>query len=207
VTPSRTGATIEPEYRPSLSDGLAIGIVDYVIHLEPFSTAGDIIRSFFSRPNDSINHISHDGLRKAPIAVSIVTHTESQTADESKVQLGVWLAAQVARIEALARRCGQLDIISQTVFPLIDVQSETWSLFLARVTPSDGSKPAGSKDHVPESSTEIFHSRPLGNTASPVQTYRLLKNLRVLRTWVDEDYRQWWDDFLVEDSKDELSGV
>jgi len=55
---------------------------------------------------DSINHVGYEGLRTRPIAVWIETKTESRTVEEAKVQLGVWVAAQVARIEALV---GQLD--------------------------------------------------------------------------------------------------
>jgi hypothetical protein len=199
---------------------------------------------------DSINHVGYEGLRARPIAVSIETKTESRTVEEAKVQLGVWVAAQVARIEALARelatlgakkpaaeaRSGRIaseifsrgrrksrgrggrmsqtqmqeltppptvvmvpdpsDILSQTVFPLIDVQSEAWSLFFARVTPSTASHTSNSDNRRPVSNIQIFHSVPLGNTANMVQTYRLVKSLKVLRGWVDVDYRHWWDGFL-----------
>jgi hypothetical protein len=202
---------------------------------------------------DSINHVSYGGLRARPIAISIETKTESRTVEEAKVQLAVWVAAQVARIEALVRQLALLvvkkpaaeawsdrlesamitrgprksrgrggrtlraeqpqaqgpslspnvvmvpnpsDILSQTVFPLIDIQSEVWSLFFARVMPSQTLHPSNSDTRRPVSKIQIFHSVPIGNTANTVQTYRLVKSLKVLRDWVDGDYRRWWDGFL-----------
>jgi hypothetical protein len=201
---------------------------------------------------DSINHVGYEGLRTRPIAISIETKTESRTVEEAKVQLGVWVAAQVARIEALVEQLASLgvrkpaaearpsrlesemvtrgrqksrgrgrmsraeqpqtqepipsltvvmvpdpsDVLSQTVFPLIDIQSEAWSLFFARVTPSNAPHLSNSDIRKPLSKIQIFHSVPLGNTANTVQTYRLIKSLKVLRDWVDGDFRKWWDGFL-----------
>jgi hypothetical protein len=50
---------------------------------------------------DSINHVGYEGLRARPIAVLIEAKTEIRTVEEAKVQLGVWVAAQVARIEVI----------------------------------------------------------------------------------------------------------
>ncbi|KAF2462914.1 uncharacterized protein BDR25DRAFT_320402 [Lindgomyces ingoldianus] len=245
---------ITPEYRPTHSNNLTTGkIVDYAIHLEPSSRSHDIISSLIGMSTDSINHVGYEGLRSRPIAVSIETKTESRTVEEAKVQLGVWMAAQVSRIETLvgqptplgvkkpaaeARpyrfesemvtrgrrksrgRGGRIsraqqpqtqeptptpavvmvpdpsDILSQTEFPLVDIQSEAWSLFFARVMPSNAPPPSNSDIRKPLSNIQIFHSVPLGNTANTVQTYRLVKSLKVLRDWVDGDFRKWWDGLL-----------
>ncbi|KAL5397982.1 hypothetical protein PMIN03_012822 [Paraphaeosphaeria minitans] len=251
---SVTAARITPQYRPTHSNSLTTGkIVDYAVHLEPSGPARDIISSLISMSTDSINHVGYEGLCARPIAVSIETKTESRTVEEAKVQLGVWVAAHMARIEELVgqldplgmkkpaaeARPGRLesemvtrgrrksrgrggrtsrteqpqtqgtdpvshrrddpessDILSQTVFPLIDIQSEAWSLFFARVTPSNARHPSNSDLRTPVSNIQIFHSVPLGNTANTVQTYRLVKSLKVLRDWVDGDFRKWWDGIL-----------
>jgi hypothetical protein len=88
------------------------------------------------------------------------------------------------------------DILSQTVFPLINIQSEAWLLFFAQVTPSNAPHLSNSDIRRPVSKIQIFHSVPLGNTANTVQTYRLVKSLKVLRDWVDGDFRKWWDGVL-----------
>lgn len=46
------------------------------------------------------------------------------------------------------------------------------------------------------SNIQSFYSVPLGNTANTVQTHRLVKSLKVLRDWVDRDFRMWWDELL-----------
>ncbi|KAF9733994.1 hypothetical protein PMIN03_006622 [Paraphaeosphaeria minitans] len=251
---SVTAAKITSEYRPTHSNNITTGkIVDYAIYLEPSGPARNIISSLIGMSTDSINHVGYEGLCARPIAVSIETKTESRTVEEAKVQLGVWVAAQMARIEALigqlaplgvkkptaeARpgrlesemvtrgrrktrgRGGRLsqagqpqtqeptpsptvvmvpdpsDILSQTVFPLINIQFEAWSLFFARVTTSNAPHLSNSDIRKPMSNIQIFYSVPLGNTANTVQTYRLIKSLKVLRDWVDGDFRKWWNGFL-----------
>ena len=105
MTLSRTAARITPEYRPTHSNNLTTGkIVDYAIHLELSGPARDIVSSLIGMSTDFINHVGYEGLRARPIAVSIETKTESRTVEEANVQLGVWVAVQVARIEALVRQ-------------------------------------------------------------------------------------------------------
>jgi len=214
--------------------------------LEFLGPARDVILSLIGMSSESINHVSYEGLRTRPIAVSIETKTESRTVEEAKVQLGVWVAAQVARIEALIQQVAVLkankhgakrearsetdgrgrrkgrgkggkisqsqtqqptptptidavspdptDLLSQIVFPLLDVQSESWSLFFGRVSISPDTSSLDIRK--PASHIQIFHSIALGNTANTVQTYRLVKSLKVLRAWIDRDFRKWWDKIL-----------
>jgi hypothetical protein len=203
VTQSRSTARIRPEYHPKNCANFTTGnVVDYVIHFEPFNPARNTISSLICWSTESINHIGYEGIRARPIAVSIETRTESRSREEAKVRLGVWVAAQVARIEAFMKQRSSLveenvtvvphpsHILSQTVFPLIDVECGMWTLFLARVT-SSSALPKGFRK--PMSNIRIFESVPLGNTVDMVQTYRLVKSLRVLRDWVDGDFRKWWD--------------
>ncbi|CBX91614.1 predicted protein [Plenodomus lingam JN3] len=240
---SVTSAKITADFRPTHCPALTTAkIVDYVIFLELSHPARDAVLPLVDMPSQSINHVSYDGLRTRPIAVSIETKTESRTQEEAKVQLGVWLAAQVARIEKLmqetvllkankheaARQAGLEDIrhrqkrpmhtqpqtqdlaqpctinnvnpdpkhlISQIVFPLLSVQSDVWYLFFGRV-----STPPGIADNSdirkPASPIQIFFSVALGSTANITQTYRLVKSLKALRAWIDEDFRKWWDEVL-----------
>ncbi|KAH8693443.1 hypothetical protein GQ44DRAFT_779910 [Phaeosphaeriaceae sp. PMI808] len=98
---SVTAARITPEFRPTHSPGLTTGkIVDYAMFLELSGPARDASLSLIGMSSESINYVSYEGLRTRPIAVSIETKTESRTVEEAKVQLGVWVAAQVAWIEA-----------------------------------------------------------------------------------------------------------
>ncbi|KAK7177462.1 hypothetical protein PSPO01_16490 [Paraphaeosphaeria sporulosa] len=93
----RTAARITPKYRPTHSNNLTAGkIIDYAIHLEPSGRARNIVSSIIGMSTDFIIHIGYEGLRARPIAVSIETKTESRAVEEAKVQLGVWMAAQLA---------------------------------------------------------------------------------------------------------------
>jgi hypothetical protein len=155
---------------------------------------------------ESINHVDYEGIRARPIAVSIKTRIRTGSMEEAQVRLGVWVAAQVARIEALMKQRASLveenvrvvsdpsNLLSRTVFPLIDVECGTWTLYLARVTPSSALPNVDARR--PMSTIRIFESVPLGNTVNTVRTYRLVKSLRVLRDWVDGDFRRWWDEVL-----------
>ncbi|KAH9859269.1 hypothetical protein J1614_012183 [Plenodomus biglobosus] len=245
---SVVAARITPAFRPTHSPGLPTGkIVDYAIFLEPSHLARDAIAPLVPISSASINHVGYEALRTRPIAVSIETKTESRTVEEAKVQLGVWLAGQVARMEDLIQQAGVLEsfervqdgeaisepsghgrrrnrasnahmlmqtqqqnpapttntfsldaaaLLSQIVFPLLDVQSENWSLFLGRVCPDLLTSMSSSNIQKPSLPIQIFHSIPLGNTANIIQTYRLVKSLKALRAWIDTDFRMWWDKVL-----------
>lgn len=183
---SVVAAKITSTYRRTHAPGLTTGkIIDFAMFLEPARLAQNTITSLTTSMSASINHVSYEGLRTRPIAVSIETKTESRTVEEAKVQLGVWLAGQVARIEELIQQIAVLEafeleekeevgiesqstgqaewgsrvshppmgmrtqqptptptmhsispvvtaLLSQIVFPLLNVQSENWSLFLSR---------------------------------------------------------------------------
>ncbi|KAF1916589.1 hypothetical protein BDU57DRAFT_238094 [Ampelomyces quisqualis] len=92
-----------------------------------------------------------------------------------------------------------INLISQIVFPLLAVQSGSWSLFLGRVSASPNL--SNSEIRKPASHIQIFHSVALGNTANIAQTYRLVKSLKVLKAWIDQDFRKWWNVVLDVDGE------
>ncbi|KAJ4243696.1 hypothetical protein NW762_014750 [Fusarium torreyae] len=115
---------------------------------------------------------------------------------ETRVQLGIWIAAHIRRIWALGNRLSddneveQLrEKIQEMVFPLIYVQSAKWSLMFARAHfELDG-----------EAETVkivIYHDVSMGKTSSVQGSYQLLQAFRVLRRWGDEVFREWWGTIL-----------
>jgi hypothetical protein len=88
------------------------------------------------------------------------------------------------------------DLLSQIVFSLLDVQSESWLLFLGRVNPNTPALASRSSMRKPALCIHIFHSIFLENAASAMQTYRLVKILKELRVWIDAELRMWWDRLL-----------
>ena len=65
--------------------------------LELLHPERDAVLPLVVMTSKSINQVNYEDLRTRLIAVSIETSTESRTVEETRVQLGVWLAAQVAR--------------------------------------------------------------------------------------------------------------
>lgn len=239
-----TSTRISDELRPSYGAGFKQKIVDFVIFLEPASLAADVIAECIDF-DESINHTTHEGLQHRPIAVSIETKTESRPPGEAKEQLGVWIAAQVARIELLLNKTAlesdsappqrspppppapnrtrakraknkfvrvdqqkvpqQRDVrpkpalpppppslLSDIVFPLIQIQAKEWKLYFARIAPHRSMNPLT----LPHAHIEIFGELRLGESSSIIGVYQLLKSLRVLKRWIDTEYRTWWDRVL-----------
>ncbi|KAF2240240.1 hypothetical protein BU26DRAFT_410741, partial [Trematosphaeria pertusa] len=123
-------------------------------------------------------------LRHRPIAVSIETKTISRPEEEARVQLAIWVAAQLERIttETLDRNA----VLRRMVFPLLYVQSAQWTVLFARPSSSP----------LADRSVTIFPSIILGETSSVLGTYRVLWGLRVLEQWIDTTYRNWWEELL-----------
>ena len=110
------------------------------------------ISSLITDITQSINHTPYISLRHRPIAVSIETKTISRSEEEARVQLGIWVTAQVERIRSLiiqlssnatTTRRNEANITSRElpdraatlahmVFPLIYVQSPHWVVLFAR---------------------------------------------------------------------------
>ncbi|KAK7423043.1 hypothetical protein QQX98_001333 [Neonectria punicea] len=170
--------------------------------------ARDIARIIVNS-TDSINQTPYFSLRHRPIAVSIETKTISRTEEEARVQLAIWVAAQMHRIRELGRQYGapitsvstDVDddaitavdtILLQMTFPLLYVNSSHWTLLLARpsLRPSrDGS--SGKQLQV-----TIYNRINLGDSSSLLGTYQLISSLRVLLEWIDIDFRLWWRQIL-----------
>lgn len=107
---SVVAARITSTYRPTHAPGLTTGkILDYAMFLEPSRLAHNTITFLTISMSASIDHVSYEALPTRPIAVSIETKTESRTVEEAKLQLGVWLAGQVARIKGLIQQVAVLE--------------------------------------------------------------------------------------------------
>lgn len=191
-------------------------MVDFAISLTLSPRALEAFDSLFGY--DYINHVDHETLRTTPIAISIETKTLAGNPEEARVQLGIWLAAQVAGIERLLGMMSEADsqtgsksgdssrperlsprttrLLSEVIFPLLCVHGESWELYLGRVCPEAATSLPTSTLRRPVSRVEIYSSVPLGKTSDIVQVYRLVKSLRLLNEWVDVDFRKWWNDVL-----------
>jgi hypothetical protein len=146
-------------------------MVDYAIYLEASGSSSsdpsassplyERISALITDVTHSVNHTSYVSLRHRPIAVSIETKTISRPEEESRVQLAIWVAAQLERIRSLATETAylapiggatkasrrknpkvlskELDrnaVLSRMVFPLLYVQSAQWAVLFARPSSS-----------------------------------------------------------------------
>lgn len=84
----------------------------------------------------SINHTNRHGIRNNPIAISIETKTISRTEEEARVQLAIWISAQIQRIRfILDQGDSDTDLLTRMAFPLLFVQSSRWTIMFARLDP------------------------------------------------------------------------
>ncbi|TFK50802.1 hypothetical protein OE88DRAFT_180236 [Heliocybe sulcata] len=158
----------------------------------------------------SVNHTVYPALRRMPIAISIETEVVERTEEEARVQLGIWVAAQAKRIHMLLGAAARQRIrgtgmgteaeveedvrriLQRALFPLLFVQTDTWTVYLARVSLVDNALPStGGPLRV-----HIYTSFVLGSTSSIVGIYTLLSGLGVLLDWVTTEYRRWWEAIL-----------
>ena len=183
-------------------------MVDFVVVLQPepndrLSTA---IAASFGQSFQSVNHTLHTPLRHLTIAISIETKTTQRTEDEGKVQLGVWTKALTNRLHALAADRGRTNELSpdRIVFPLIHVQSSSWKLYFAQLSEETGIQERSPRVNQLDQgrrgppALNVFQGLAIGNTATAVGSFALLKALRVLDRWVREEYKWWWEGWFAE---------
>jgi hypothetical protein len=101
-------------------------MVDYVISLDPdLTTMRRIIDKLKLEFAPSINHTKAEYVRFKPIVISLETKRPGMDEDTAKVQLGVWAAAHLERIQELSR---QTDL---PILPQILIQGHDWRLKIA----------------------------------------------------------------------------
>ena len=159
------------------------------------------------------------------MAVSIETKTETRTAEEAKVQLGIWVAAQIGRIRSLIAEISPPTHGPSTTKASVSKKSvkrpknkvdegtqesahtrrkHARSLLADLVFPllyvhsEKWEVFFASPSPSPPSNTliTIYSSVTLGDTSPVFGTYQLLQGLRVISRWVDTKVRMWWEGLL-----------
>lgn len=81
----------------------------------------------------SVNHINPISLQRCPIAINIETKTISRTEEEARIQLAIWVASQVRRIQALIDdSASKATVLGNMIFPLVFVDADEWTVMFAR---------------------------------------------------------------------------
>lgn len=194
-----------------MSDGLTSSskMVDYALFIgdqqsdEPEHVSTTQIRhldqtisNFITAGSDSINHIPYFALRHHPIFLGIETKTISRTEEEARVQLGIWVTAQVRRIWFLghgvsaSKAVALRDVLKEMVFPLIFVQADKWRFLFARPFFKLDAQGREVLNMV------IYQDISLGETSSIQGLYQLLQAFRIIRKWGHDVFRGWWKRIL-----------
>lgn len=131
----RFGSILKPGTNPLITSrttarihgtSSATKMVDYVISLDPdLTTMRRIIDKLKSEFTPSINHTKAEYVRFKPIVISLETKRPGMDEDTAKVQLGVWAAAHLERIQELSRKT------DLPILPQILIQGHDWRLKIA----------------------------------------------------------------------------
>src|SRR5256714_1256974 len=190
---SSTTARAVPSLVPRLANGdiLQSKIVDYTINLQPNNEMrGMILRLLEGQPFGlrTINQTMCDHVRYLPIAISIEAKTPDASAQEAKIQLGMWVAAHFNRLRTLSHE----NVVLPTL-PLLYVSGKWWYLLFA----------CDRAQHIVCSSStylicqvltfwqELLGELLIGDTNSVVGCYKLLAALRCLAGWVTTTFKEW----------------
>ncbi len=104
-------------------------MVDYAISLDPDKTTKHrIIEKLKADFSPTINHTKAEYVRFKPIVISIETKRPGMDEDTAKVQLGVWAAAHLERLQELSLKT------DLPILPQILIQGHDWRLKLASLT-------------------------------------------------------------------------
>ncbi|KAK5656462.1 hypothetical protein OQA88_4845 [Cercophora sp. LCS_1] len=126
-----------------------------------------------------INQTDYTPLTHFPAAVSVETRVAGGNLEEGLMQLSIWTAAWHKRMEALGV-AGKNQARLPTL-PLILTHEHQWSLYFA-------------VDRVDK--IEVCGPLPIGTTDNLLNIYALLPSLSRLMTWIDRDFRFWFDRFF-----------
>ncbi|KAH8662647.1 hypothetical protein BGZ61DRAFT_368597 [Ilyonectria robusta] len=193
-----TTSQIAPAFIPPTTGGgnLVTGkMVDFVLVLAPddeHSSVADtkfanlIHRTVLAQPGgvQYINQTQYPPLQFRPISVSIETKA-SGSAEEGKLQLGVWSAAWHQRMRALLNSGatkstdGERRIIT---LPLLLVVGHEWKIFFA----------CDRGDHI-----DIVGDMSIGDTKNIIGLYTVMAVLAELARWSTSVFGEWITDVLT----------
>ncbi|RKK07109.1 hypothetical protein BFJ66_g16176 [Fusarium oxysporum f. sp. cepae] len=151
-------------------------MVNFALALIPDETLQATIDKFFKTQwHNTLNQRAYTALASRPAPLFIETRTTSSTADRSKVQLGIWVAAWYQRLrDANSAKNPTSIALMQYVLP-----------------------PPVGKAYPDVMQTLIDQAIRIVDTASIVGMYQLLTALRVIRKWADTEFCTCIGDFLA----------
>ncbi|KAB2572703.1 hypothetical protein DBV05_g8628 [Lasiodiplodia theobromae] len=127
----------------------------------------------------SINQTLHDPLIATPIALSIFTKRPDQTWDEAQLQISVWVAAQLKRLEQLVKSAWGEEWRKHAYdfLPFIIIDGHEWS-FLAASLNGIGQ-------------TVIWRKIMFSDTMTESGVQQIVATLHWIAIWAQRTYRRW----------------
>lgn len=132
---SSSKARIEPDsLLPTDYAGFPIEskMVDFALYLDSDDATDDALRQLAARnPSTppSWNHTCYPPLQRRPLAMSIETKLTGRDWDSAKIQMSIWVTAQLNKLELLVAQDGG-GLPGLPFLPLIVIQGHEW-YFLA----------------------------------------------------------------------------
>ncbi|KAH6881082.1 hypothetical protein B0T10DRAFT_494766 [Thelonectria olida] len=191
-----TTAQIAPAFIPPTGGGgnlVAGKMVDFVLVLAPDSEPSSvhdiemvnlIRRAVLAQPGSTqyINQTQYPPVQFRPISVSIETKA-SGSAEEGKVQLGVWSAAWHQRMRTLLDSARSTDEERRIItLPLLLAVEHEWKLLYA----------CDRGDRI-----EILQDMSVGDTKTIVGMYTVMAVLDELAKWSTSVFREWIVDVIT----------
>lgn len=144
------------------------------------------------------NHTRYAPLQKRPIAISIETKLTGRDWDTAKIQMSIWVASQLNKLEDLVAHVGG-GLPGLPFLPVIVIQGHEW-YFLAATRIHGETVGLMSKNKYRKASNgiQILWERVLvGSTQTILGVYQIVAAVQVLGRWCDDVYRPWFRAHVV----------
>lgn len=128
-----------------------------------------------------VNQTTYGPVRFDPVGISIETKIGIGATEEARLQLGVWVAAWHQRISMLINTPQLSDPGLIITLPLILIIEHEWRLLFA----------CDKGDRI-----EIIEDITIGDTKGLVGVYTILATIRVLASWMQDEYGPWIERWL-----------
>ncbi|PVH91463.1 hypothetical protein DM02DRAFT_734165 [Periconia macrospinosa] len=177
-----TRARIEPEsLLPMDYAGIRIEskMVDFVLYLDPDESMHDGLRTLAARDpftTAAWNHTRYAPLQKRPVAISIETKLTGRDWDTAKIQMSIWVASQLNKLEELVTHEGR-GLSGLPFLPVIVIQGHEWYFLAATRVQGE---------------TVLWERVLVGSTQTILGVYQIVAAVQVLGRWCDDVYRPWF---------------
>jgi hypothetical protein len=154
-------------------------MVDYSMILLPDNAMHQaILQVLRDLPEDdqNINQTRSAPVKYRPITVNIEVKVPGEGKNEAMVQLAVWAAAQMEKLNTLSGKLAPIGI------PLVSVEGHDWRLY-STYQKEDGEM-VGQR---------VWGNDIFGDSSSILGIYKIIAAIQILAEWSDTKYRAWFE--------------